>query len=80
MPTTTNASKRSRDRSTGVGIFDRLKRGASAKANAALDRAIDPAKQLDQAILDLEAGRQKALAELVSYKATAKTIARHRLR
>src|SRR5205085_6040874 len=31
-------------------------------------------KELDMAILELEEGRKKALAELVSYKATAKQL------
>jgi phage shock protein A len=55
-----------------MGIFKRVKDGIGAKANAALDKAIDPAKELDMAILELEEGRKKALAELVSYKTTAK--------
>lgn len=55
-----------------MGFFGRLKQGISSKANAAIDKAIDPAKELDMAILELEEGRKKALAELVSYKATAK--------
>src|SRR5882672_5542870 len=57
-----------------MGIFSRIKNGISSKANAALDKAIDPAKELDIAIMELEEGRKKALAELVSYKATAKTL------
>jgi phage shock protein A len=55
-----------------VGIFGRIKKGVSNKANAALDKAIDPAKELDMAILELEDQRRKALQELISYKATAK--------
>jgi phage shock protein A len=55
-----------------MGIFSKIKGGISSKANAALDKAIDPEKELDMAILELEEGRKKALAELVSYKATAK--------
>jgi phage shock protein A len=55
-----------------MGIFSKIKSGISSKANAALDKAIDPEKELDMAILELEEGRKKALAELVSYKATAK--------
>jgi phage shock protein A len=55
-----------------MGIFKRMKDGVSSKANAALDRAIDPEKELDMAILELEEGRKKAMQELVSYKATAK--------
>ncbi|MBP6838092.1 MAG: PspA/IM30 family protein [Kofleriaceae bacterium] len=55
-----------------MGFFSRLKGGISSSANAALDKAIDPAKEIDMAILELEEQRKKALAELVSYKATAK--------
>src|SRR6476659_2619485 len=57
-----------------MGIFSRIKNGISSKANAALDKAIDPEKELEMAILELEEGRKKALAELVSYKATAKQL------
>src|ERR1041384_8299291 len=57
-----------------MGIFSRIKGGISAKANAAIDKAVDPAKELDMAILELEEGRKKALTELVSYKATAKQL------
>ena len=55
-----------------MGIFSRIKGGISSKANGALDRAIDPEKELDMAILELEEGRKKAMAELLSYKTTAK--------
>ena len=55
-----------------MGIFSKIKGGISSKANAALDKAIDPEKELDMAIIELEEGRKKALAELISYKATAK--------
>jgi len=57
-----------------MGIFSKIKGGISSKANAAIDKAIDPAKELDMAILELEEGRKKALAELLSYKTTAKTL------
>jgi phage shock protein A len=57
-----------------MGIFSRIKGGISGKANSALDKAIDPEKELDMAIMELEAGRKKALQELVSYKATAKQL------
>jgi len=57
-----------------MGIFSRIKGGISSKANAALDKAIDPAKELELAIIDLEEGRKKALQELITYKATAKTL------
>jgi phage shock protein A len=57
-----------------MGIFSRIKGGISGKANAAIDKAVDPAKELDMAILELEDGRKKALTELVTYKATAKQL------
>ena len=57
-----------------MGIFSRIKNGISSKANSALDKAIDPAKEVDMTILELEEGRKKALQELISYKATAKTL------
>lgn len=57
-----------------MGIFGKIKSTISSKANSALDKAIDPAKELDMAILELEEGKKKALAELVSYKASAKNM------
>jgi phage shock protein A len=57
-----------------MGIFSRIKTGISSKANAAIDKAVDPAKELEMAILELEDGRKKALTELVSYKTTAKQL------
>lgn len=57
-----------------MGIFGKLKSGISNKANAALDKAISPEKELEMMIMELEEGRKKALAELVTYKATAKTL------
>src|SRR5512139_1218667 len=57
-----------------MGIFSKIKQGISSKANAALDKAIDPEKEIEMAILELEEGRKKALAELISYKATAKQL------
>lgn len=57
-----------------MGIFGKIKSGISSKANAALDKAIDPEKELDMAILELEEGRKKAMQELVTYKATAKML------
>ena len=44
------------------------------ETSSALDKAIDPAKELEMAILELEEGRKKALAELLSYKTTAKQL------
>jgi phage shock protein A len=64
-----------------MGFIGKIKGAFSSKANAALDRAIDPAKELEMKIFELEEGKKKALQELVSYRATAKTmeqdIARH---
>jgi phage shock protein A len=57
-----------------MGIFSKIKNGISSKANAALDKAIDPEKEIEMAILELEEGRKKALAELISYKATARNM------
>jgi len=57
-----------------MGIFSKIKNGISSKANAAIDKAIDPEKELEMAILELEDGRKKALAELASYKTTAKLL------
>jgi phage shock protein A len=57
-----------------MGIFGRIKSGISSKANAALDKAIDPEKELEMAILELEEGRKKAMQELITYKATAKLL------
>ncbi|MBA3454589.1 MAG: PspA/IM30 family protein [Deltaproteobacteria bacterium] len=57
-----------------MGIFSKIKSGISSKANAAIDKAIDPAKEVEMAILELEEGKKKAMAELISYKATAKNM------
>jgi phage shock protein A len=57
-----------------MGIFSRIKSGISSRANAAIDKAIDPEKEIEIAIVELEAGRKKAMAELVSYRATAKQL------
>ncbi len=57
-----------------MGIFGKIKSGISSKANAALDKAIDPEKELDMAIMQLEEGRKNAMQELISYKATAKML------
>lgn len=55
-----------------MGIFKKMKDGISSRANSALDKAIDPEKEIEMAILELEEGKKKALQELISYKATAK--------
>lgn len=55
-----------------MGIFSRMKDAVKSKANAAIDKARDPEKELDMAIQELDDTRIKALQELVSYKTTAK--------
>jgi phage shock protein A len=55
-----------------MGIFSRMKKGIKAKANAAIDKAIDPERELEIAIMELEEQRKSAIDELISYKATAK--------
>jgi phage shock protein A len=55
-----------------MGIFSRIKGTLTQKANAAIDKATDPAKEVELAIAELEDQRKKALAELISYKANAK--------
>jgi phage shock protein A len=57
-----------------MGIFSRIKNGIASKANAAIDKAVSPEKELEIAIAELEDGRKKAMAELVSYKVTAKQL------
>src|SRR5262245_49315471 len=55
-----------------MGIFSRMKRAIKSKANAAVDKAIDPAKELEMAILELEEQRKAAYKELLGFKTTAK--------
>jgi phage shock protein A len=55
-----------------MGIISRIKGSITQKANAAIDRATDPAKEIDLAIAELEDQRKKALAEPISFKANAK--------
>jgi phage shock protein A len=59
-----------------MGLFSRMKKGVKAKANAAVDKMIDPEKELDIAIMELDEQRKKAIAELISYKTTAKQMER----
>lgn len=55
-----------------MGIIKKVKGAMSSKANAALDKMIDPAKEFDLVLLDLEAQRTIAIKELLAYKASAK--------
>jgi phage shock protein A len=57
-----------------MGIFGRMKRAVKSKANAAIDKAIDPSKEIDMAILELEEQQTAARKELLAYKTSAKTM------
>lgn len=57
-----------------MGIFSRMKRAIKSKANSAIDKVIDPEKELEMAILELEEQRKAAYKDLLSYKATAKSM------
>ncbi len=59
-----------------MGIFKKVKGAVSSKANAAIDKMMDPAKEMDLILLDLEAQRKIAIKELLTYKATAKAMDR----
>lgn len=59
-----------------MGIFSRIKRSVKSSANAAVDKMIDPEKEMDIAITELDDIYKKAIAELLSYKATAKQMER----
>jgi phage shock protein A len=55
-----------------VGIIKKVKGAISSKANSALDAVIDPAKEIEIIISDLETQRAVAIKELLSYKSSAK--------
>ncbi len=57
-----------------MGIFRRVKGAIKTKANAVVDKAVDPARELEMVILELDEQRKKAIAELLSYKATSKQL------
>ncbi len=57
-----------------MGLFSKMKKGIKSKANAAVDKMVDPEKELDIAIMELEEQRKKAIEELVAYKTTAKQL------
>jgi phage shock protein A len=57
-----------------MSLLGRIKSALSAKANAALDKAIDPEKEMDMAIAELEDTNLEARKELLSYKTTKKQI------
>ncbi|MCP4446191.1 MAG: PspA/IM30 family protein [Myxococcales bacterium] len=55
-----------------MGILKKMRSTVSSKANAALDRAIDPAKEIDIIILDMETQYRHAMKDLIRYKTDAK--------
>jgi phage shock protein A len=57
-----------------MSIFGRMKRAVKSKANAAIDKAIDPAREIEMAILELETQHKAALKDLLSYKTSAKAM------
>lgn len=57
-----------------MSIFGRMKRAVKSKANAAIDKAIDPAREIEMAILELETQHKSALKDLLSYKTSAKAM------
>lgn len=59
-----------------MGIIKKVKGAVSSKANAALDKISDPAKEMEIILMDLEAQRTIAIKELLSYKADAKSMER----
>jgi phage shock protein A len=59
-----------------MGIFKKVKGAVNSKANAAIDKLSDPAKELDLVLMDLETQRGIAIKELLSYKASAKAMDR----
>ena len=60
-----------------MGILSRLAKVLESNLNALLDRAEDPAKILDQAILDMKNGREDARRALIEAK-TAQRLAKRR--
>jgi phage shock protein A len=59
-----------------MGIFGRMKRAVKSKANAAIDKAVDPAKEIELVIAELEEQRRVAYKELLGYKTSAKQMER----
>ena len=61
----------------GMGIFDRMRRLVSSNVNAAIDKMSDPAKEIDQLVIDMETQLKKARGEVQAALATEK---RHRMK
>src|SRR5678815_1414576 len=58
-----------------MGIFDRMSRLIKGSANAKIDKMTDPAKELEQLILDMEKEIRKGREETVKMLATQKRMA-----
>jgi phage shock protein A len=58
-----------------MGIFSRMSNLFRSKANAAIDQMSDPAKEVEQLILEMEDQLRQARAETVKCKATEKLCA-----
>lgn len=57
-----------------MGIFDRFNRVLKSNLNSLVDRAEDPAKLLDQTVIDMENELKRAKKELVTQLGTAKRL------
>jgi phage shock protein A len=57
-----------------MGIFDRMSRMIKSNVNSKIDKHRDPAKELEQIVLDLEAELKKNQAETAEIMATEKRI------
>ncbi len=58
-----------------MGIFDRMSRLIKGSANAKIDKMTDPAKELEQLILEMEEEIRKGRAETTKMMATQKRMA-----
>lgn len=54
-----------------MSILSKMKRAVGSKANAALDKALDPEKEIELLIAQLEKQRGEAVAELINFKAAS---------
>ena len=61
-----------------MGILSRLAKVLESNVNALLDRAEDPAKILDQAIMDMKSGREDARRSLIEAKTAQRLALRRR--
>ncbi|MFO0723126.1 MAG: PspA/IM30 family protein [Myxococcota bacterium] len=61
-----------------MGILSRLSKALEANLNALVEKAEDPAKVLEQAILDMKAGREEARTAIVDAKTELKLAEKRR--